>query len=56
MSIVLDDLSKIGKLLMFKEPFYGVFLSTLNKVIRKDVLRLSQWAYELLVRMECNIY
>ena len=37
MSIVLDDLSKIGKLLMFKEPFYGVFLSTLNKVIRKDV-------------------
>ena len=37
MSIVLDDLSKVGKLLMFKEPFYGVFLSTLNKVIRKDV-------------------
>ena len=37
MSIVHDDLSKIGKLLMFKEPFYGVFLSTLNKVIRKDV-------------------
>jgi predicted metal-dependent peptidase len=32
-----DDLSKIGKQLMFSEPFYGVFLSTLNKVIRKDV-------------------
>jgi len=37
MSAVHDDLSKIGKLLMFKEPFYGVFLSTLNKVVRKDV-------------------
>lgn len=32
-----DDLSKIGKQLMFSEPFYGIFLSTLNKVIRKDV-------------------
>ena len=32
-----DDLSKIGKQLMFSEPFYGVFLSTLNKVIRQDV-------------------
>ena len=37
MSDIHDDLSKIGKLLMFKEPFYGVFLSTLNKVVRKDV-------------------
>jgi len=32
-----DDLSKIGKQLMFSEPFYGIFLSTLNKVVRKDV-------------------
>jgi hypothetical protein len=37
MSALHDDLSRIGKLLMFKEPFYGVFLSTLNKVERKDV-------------------
>jgi predicted metal-dependent peptidase len=35
--MVLNELSKISKLLMFKEPFYGIFLSTLNKVIRKDV-------------------
>jgi predicted metal-dependent peptidase len=32
-----EDLSKIGKQLMLSEPFYGVFLSTLNKVVRKDV-------------------
>ena len=32
-----EDLSRIGKQLMFSEPFYGVFLSTLNKVVRKDV-------------------
>ena len=32
-----DDLSRIGKQLMFAEPFYGIFLSTLNKVIRDDV-------------------
>ena len=31
-----DDLSKIGKQLMFSEPFYGIFLSTLNKVISND--------------------
>ena len=32
-----DDLSRIGKQLMFAEPFYGIFLSTLNKVIRDDI-------------------
>jgi predicted metal-dependent peptidase len=32
-----EDLSKISKQLMLSEPFYGVFLSTLNKVARKDV-------------------
>ena len=32
-----DDLSKIGKQLMFSEPFYGIFLSTLNKVIKQDL-------------------
>ena len=32
-----DDLSRIGKQLMFAEPFYGIFLSTLNKVIRDVV-------------------
>jgi predicted metal-dependent peptidase len=32
-----DDLSRIGKQLMLSEPFYGIFLSTLNKVIRDDV-------------------
>jgi predicted metal-dependent peptidase len=32
-----EDLSKIGKQLMLSEPFYGVFLSTLNKVVRKDI-------------------
>ena len=32
-----DDLSRIGKQLMIREPFYGIFLSTLNKVIRKDI-------------------
>jgi predicted metal-dependent peptidase len=32
-----EDLSRIGKQLMFSEPFYGIFMSTLNKVIRKDL-------------------
>jgi predicted metal-dependent peptidase len=32
-----NDLSKIGKQLMLSEPFYGVFLSTLNKKIGNDV-------------------
>jgi predicted metal-dependent peptidase len=32
-----DDISKIGKQLMLSEPFYGIFLSTLNKVIRNDI-------------------
>ena len=37
MSNVLIDASRIGKQLMLSEPFYGVFLSTLNKVVREDV-------------------
>jgi predicted metal-dependent peptidase len=37
MSTVLNDVSKIAKQLMLKEPFYGLFLSTLNKCVRKDV-------------------
>lgn len=32
-----EDIAKISKLLMFDEPFYGLFLLTLNKVIREDV-------------------
>jgi len=34
---VLEDVSRISKQLMLSEPFYGIFLSTLNKVIRDDV-------------------
>ena len=34
---VLEDVGRIGKQLMLSEPFYGIFLSTLNKVVRKDV-------------------
>lgn len=37
MSNIYEDLSKIGKQLMISEPFYGIFMSTLNKVVRKDV-------------------
>jgi len=37
MSNVLEDVSRIGKQLIIKEPFYGIFLSTLNKVIRTDL-------------------
>lgn len=32
-----EDIAKISKLLMFDEPFYGLFLLGLNKVIRDDV-------------------
>ena len=34
---VLEDVGRIGKQLMLSEPFYGIFLSTLNKVVRKDL-------------------
>lgn len=37
MSDILNDVNRIGKQLMIKEPFYGVFLSTLNKIIRTDI-------------------
>lgn len=37
MSNIYEDLSKIGKQLMISEPFYGIFMSTLNKVVRKDL-------------------
>lgn len=37
MSNVLEDVGRIGKQLMLSEPFYGIFLSTLNKVVRKDL-------------------
>ena len=37
MSNILNDVSRIGKQLMLSEPFYGIFLSTLNKVVRKDL-------------------
>ena len=37
MNDVLNNVSKIAKQLMLKEPFYGMFLSTLNKCIRTDV-------------------
>lgn len=30
---VLQDISKISRSLMLSEPFYGLFLSTLNKVL-----------------------
>jgi hypothetical protein len=33
----LDDVSVIVKKLMLKEPFYGIFASSLNKVVRRDV-------------------
>jgi len=34
---ILNDVSKIAKQLIIKEPFYGIFLSTLNKRVRQDV-------------------
>ena len=37
MANVLEDVGRIGKQLMLSEPFYGIFLSTLNKVVRKDL-------------------
>jgi len=37
MNDVLNDVSRIAKQLMLKEPFYGMFLSTLNKCVRADV-------------------
>ena len=37
MSDIHNELSQIGKQLMFSEPFYGIFLSTLNKVTRKNI-------------------
>jgi len=36
MSIV-DDVAKVSKTLMFKEPFYGLFLISLNKKETKDI-------------------
>jgi len=36
MNDVLNDVSKIAKQLMLKEPFYGMFLSTLNKRVGND--------------------
>ena len=30
---IIDDVSKVAKQLMLKEPFYGIFLSTLNKEV-----------------------
>ena len=37
MSSVLDDVNFIGKQLMLKEPFYGMFLSTLNKSLSREL-------------------
>ena len=37
MQNILNDVSRIGKQLIIKEPFYGIFLSTLNKVTRSDL-------------------
>ena len=37
MNITLEKISKAGKTLMLKEPFYGYFLIGLNKKIRKDI-------------------
>lgn len=34
---VADQLAKTSKSLMFKEPFYGLFLIGLNKTFRKDI-------------------
>lgn len=33
----LDDVSKVAKQLMLKEPFYGIFLSTINKKINNEI-------------------
>jgi len=33
----LEDVSVVVKKLMLKEPFYGIFASSLNKVVRRDV-------------------
>jgi predicted metal-dependent peptidase len=37
MQNILNDVSRIGKQLIIKEPFYGIFLSTLNKITRSDL-------------------
>lgn len=34
---VLEEVSRITKQLMLEEPFYGLFLITLNKVLRSDI-------------------
>ena len=56
MSDIHNDLSRIGKQLMFSEPFYGVFLSTLNKNVRNDIptagVCLQGINYQLLVNEE----
>lgn len=35
--ITADKISKASKLLIFEEPFYGLFLIGLNKIFRKDI-------------------
>ena len=37
MQVVIDKVSKASKLLVFAEPFYGLFLIGLNKKYRKDI-------------------
>jgi predicted metal-dependent peptidase len=37
MQKTIDKISKAGKLLIFGEPFYGLFLIGLNKTYRKDI-------------------
>ena len=56
MSNLNEELASIGKQLMFSEPFYGIFLSTLNKVERKDLptagVSLNGPNYQLSVNKE----
>ena len=53
---IINDVSKVAKQLMLKEPFYGVFLSTLNKKVGTTTptagVCLNNINYELIVNEE----
>jgi len=53
---IINDVSKVAKQLMLKEPFYGVFLSTLNKRIGTNTptagVCLNNINYELIINEE----
>ena len=52
--VVVDQISKASKTLIFKEPFYGLFLVGLNKVYNESIATAGVSKHNIGVQLTIN--